>query len=112
VRNTLPFPSLGKHAFSDKTITGLSKYIQQELSPDGGDDIDCSRSILPLSVIEDVVKLLATRINYGIDSALTKTPAALCIWRWELRQEYLGFLPRVSREKVEARLTDRIQVSE
>ncbi|KAI0253932.1 chromatin assembly factor 1 subunit A-domain-containing protein [Lactifluus subvellereus] len=94
---------------SDKTITGLSKYIQQELAPDDGDDINCSVSILPLSVIEDVAKLLATRVNYGIESALAKTPAALCAWRWELKQEYLAFLPRVSREKVEARLADRIQ---
>ena len=105
-----PFRSLGKRAFSDKTITGLSKYIQQELAPDSGDDIESSASILPLTVIEDVVKRLATRVNYGIDSALTKTPAALCIWRWELKQEYLSFLPRVSREKAEARLADRIQV--
>jgi chromatin assembly factor 1 subunit A len=84
--------------------------MQQELAPDDGDDVDCSVSILPLSVIEDVVKMLATRVNYGIESALTKTPAALCVWRWELKQEYLSFLPRVSREKVEARLADRIQV--
>lgn len=106
----LPFRSLGKHLSSDKTIAGLSKYMQQELAPDDGDDVDCSVSILPLSVIEDVVKMLATRVNYGIESALTKTPAALCVWRWELKQEYLCFLPRVSREKVEARLADRIQV--
>jgi chromatin assembly factor 1 subunit A len=111
VRDSLPFRNPGKHAFSDKTITGLSKYIQQELAPEGGDGIESSASNLPLTVIEDVVKRLATRVNYGIDSALTKTPAALCIWRWELKQEYLGFLPRVSREKVEARLADRIQVS-
>jgi len=89
----------------------LSKYIQQELAPDDDDDTDCSVSILPLSAIEDVVKLLATRVNYGVESPLAKTPAALCVWRWELNQEYLPFLPKVSREKVEARLADRIQVS-
>lgn len=94
---------------SDKTISALSKHIQQELAPDDEDDINCSASILPLSVIEDVVKLLASRINYGIESSLTKTPAALCVWRWELKQEYLGFLPKVSREKVDARRLDRIQ---
>ncbi|KAI0003285.1 hypothetical protein BJV74DRAFT_943985 [Russula compacta] len=91
---------------SDKTITALSRHIQQELAPD---DIDCSASVLPLNAIEDVVKLLATRVNYGIESSLTKTSAALCVWRWELKQEYLGFLPRVSREKVDARLADRTQ---
>ncbi|KAI9434015.1 chromatin assembly factor 1 subunit A-domain-containing protein [Lactarius indigo] len=94
---------------SDKTIVTLSKHIQQELAPDDDDDTDCSVSALPLSAIEDVVKLLATRVNYGIESPLAKTPAALCVWRWELNQEYLPFLPKVSREKVDARLADRVQ---
>jgi hypothetical protein len=107
----LPLLTRGKRVPSDKTIAGLSKHIQQELVPDDDDDTGCSASILPLSTIEDVVKLLATRVNYGIESPLTKTPAALCVWRWELNQEYLSFLPKVSREKVDARLADRIQVS-
>ena len=107
----LPLLTQGKRVPSDKTIMALSKYIQQELAPDDDDDTDCSVSILPLSAIEDVVKLLATRVNYGVESPLAKTPAALCVWRWELNQEYLPFLPKVSREKVEARLADRIQVS-
>jgi chromatin assembly factor 1 subunit A len=99
-----------KRDFSDRTITALSKYIQQELTPDDEEDMDNSASILPLNVIEDVVKRLATRVNYGIESSLAKTPAALCVWRWELKQEYLSFLPKVSREKVDARLANRIQV--
>jgi chromatin assembly factor 1 subunit A len=111
VRNTDSPPTQDKRDFSDKTIAALSKHIQQELAPDDEDDINCPASILPLSIIEDVVKLLATRINYGIESSLTKTPAALCVWRWELKQEYLGFLPKVSREKVDARRVDRLQVS-
>ncbi|KAH8983583.1 hypothetical protein EDB86DRAFT_3050268 [Lactarius hatsudake] len=94
---------------SDKTIAALSKHIQQELTPDDDDDTDCSVPVLPLGAIEDVVKLLANRVNYGIECPLTKTPAALCVWRWELNQEYLSFLPKVSREKVDARLADRIQ---
>ncbi|KAH9028140.1 chromatin assembly factor 1 subunit A-domain-containing protein [Lactarius pseudohatsudake] len=65
---------------SDKTIATLSKHIQQELTPDDDDDTDCSVSVLPLSAIEDVVKT-----------------------------EYISFLPKVSREKVDARLADRIQ---
>lgn len=98
---------------SDKTIVTLSKHIQKELVPDDDDDedTDCSACTLPLSAIEGVVKLLATRVNYGIESPHAKTPAALCVWRWELNQEYLSFLPKVSREKVDARLADRIQVS-
>lgn len=111
MRNNSSPLTQGKHQFSEKTITTLSKHIQQELNPDDGEDIECSASILPLSVIEDVVKLLADRVNYGIESSLTKTPATLCVWRWELKQEYLGFLPRVSREKVDARRADRNQVS-
>ncbi|KAF8270368.1 hypothetical protein EI94DRAFT_1723062 [Lactarius quietus] len=94
---------------SDKTIVALSKHIQQELVPDDDDDTDCPASILPLSAIEGVVKLLATRVNYGVESPLAKTPAALCVWRWELNPEYLPFLPKVSREKVDARLADRSQ---
>jgi len=100
-----------KRDFSDKTIAALSKHIQQELAPDD-EGIDNSASILPPGAIEDVVKVLATRVNYGIESPFAKTPAALCVWRWELKQEYLSFLPKVSREKVDARLADRIQVSQ
>src|SRR5712691_12852842 len=99
-----------KRDFSDRTITALAKYIQQELTPDDEEDIDNSASILSLNAIEDIVKRLATRVNYGIETSLAKTPAALCVWRWELKQEYFSFLPRVSREKVDARLADRIQV--
>ena len=99
-----------KRDFSERIITALSKYIQQDLVPDDEEDINNSASIPTLKAIEDVVKRLATRVNYGIESFLSKTPAALCVWRWELKQEYLGFLPRVSREKVDARLADRIQV--
>jgi chromatin assembly factor 1 subunit A len=102
--------TLRKRDFSDKTIAALSKHIQQELVPDD-EGIDNPTSILPPGVIEDVVKVLATRVNYGIESPPAKTPAALCVWRWELKQEYLSFLPKVSREKADARLADRIQVS-
>jgi len=81
VRDTHSSLTRRKPDFSDRTITALSKYIQQELAPDDEDDIDSSASILPLNAIEDVVKRLATRVNYGIESSLTKTPAALCVWR-------------------------------
>ena len=112
MRPILPFLTQGKRVSSDKTIAALSKHIQHELVPDDDDDNTVfSLSPLPLSAVEDVVKLLATRVNYGIESPLTKTPAALCVWRWELNQEYLSFLPKVSRDKVDARLADRIQVS-
>lgn len=108
----LPLLTQAKRVPSDKTIVALSKHIQQELDPDNDDDdSECPASILPLSAIEGVVKLLATRVNYGIESPLAKTPAALCVWRWELNQDYLPFLPKVSRDKVDARLADRIQVS-
>ena len=108
----LPLLTQAKRVPSDKTIMALSKHIQQELVPDDDDEgSDCPASILPLVAIEGVVKLLATRVNYGIESPLAKTPAALCVWRWELNQDYLPFLPKVSRDKVDARLADRIQVS-
>ena len=107
----LPLLTQAKRVPSDKTIMPLSKHIQQELVPDDDEDSDCPASILPLVAIEGVVKLLATRVNYGIESPLAKTPAALCVWRWELNQDYLPFLPKVSRDKVDARLADRIQVS-
>jgi chromatin assembly factor 1 subunit A len=105
VRNTDSPLTQDEHHFSDKTITALSKYIRQELAPDDEDDM------LRLSAIEDVIKLLASRVNYGIESSLAKTPAALCVWRWELKQEYLGFLPKVSQEKIDTRRADRVQAS-
>ena len=56
VRGTNSTLTRRKRGFSDRTITASSKYIQQELVPDDEGDIDNSASILPLKVIEDVVK--------------------------------------------------------
>lgn len=67
---------------------------------------------LPLPVIEAAVKHVATRVNYGIDAPHGgKTPPSLCVWRWEVKPEYYDWLPKVSRDKADIRLAERVQVS-
>jgi len=56
VRGTISPLTRRKRDFSDRTITALSKYIQQELAPDDEEDVDNSAFIPSLNAIEDVVK--------------------------------------------------------
>jgi hypothetical protein len=103
---------------SDKTISILAKHIQHELIPaqdeDGDTDISvASLSILPLKVVEAAIKSIMVRNNYGLDRipGSGKVPAALCVWRWEVRENYVDWLPKNSREKAEVRMAERLQVS-
>ncbi|EIM90432.1 uncharacterized protein STEHIDRAFT_119429 [Stereum hirsutum FP-91666 SS1] len=98
---------------SDKPLVSISKYIQRELLPMEGDhDSETTKNSrpLPLSVIEAAVKHVATRVNYGIDAPQGgRTPPSLCVWRWEVKPEYYDWLPKVSRDKADARLAERVQ---
>ena len=66
---------------------------------------------LPLSVVEAGINSIMDRNNYGLDApALTKLPAALAAWRWEVKDEFKNWLPKSARDKAEARLEERKQV--
>ncbi|TFY68897.1 hypothetical protein EVG20_g3365 [Dentipellis fragilis] len=99
---------------SDKTVLYLAKHIQQELvlAPDDDDeDANTLPDILPVETIETTIKALADRVNYGIDAPnSTKLPASLCVWRWEVKDSHRDFLPKASRDKIESRLAERLQV--
>ncbi|CAA7265402.1 unnamed protein product [Cyclocybe aegerita] len=103
---------------SDKTLSALTKHIHQELLPtiDDEDDESLASAIsgaLPMNVVENAIKNILIRNNYGLDVPLgVKLPAAVCVWRWEVRSENWAWLPKNSREKVEARLAERIQAKE
>ena len=106
---------------SEKTLTALSKHIQQELLPaqDEDDEEACKevQAALPIEVVESAVKGLAMRVNYGLDisripNAPTggRIPSAWQVWRWEVKDEYREWLPKASREKALLRLAERQQV--
>lgn len=67
---------------------------------------------LPLSTIEAAIKSVLNRNNYGLDAPSSggKVPAALCVWRWEVKEGYHDWLPKVSKEKADGRLAERVQV--
>lgn len=103
---------------SDKSLTQLSKHIHQALLPtldeddNNKDTSSLTHAALPLTLVENAIKAVLIRNNYGLDAPLgVRIPAAVCVWRWEVRSEHLDWLPRNSREKAEARQADRIQVS-
>lgn len=77
-----------------------------------GASADVSAS-LPQSTVESAVKSVLERNNYGIDapSGVGKLPAGLCIWRWEVKEEYRDWLPKAAREKADSRLAERVEVS-
>ena len=104
-------------SISDKSITVLAKHIQHELLPT--QDVDentgisaASLSALPLQVVEAAIKSIMNRNNYGLDviPGGGKVPTAMCIWRWEVKDQHIDWLPKNSREKAEVRVAERIQV--
>ena len=104
--------------FSDKTAAVLAKHIRSELLPaqdEDDDDINCGSAnvsaSLPLPVLEAAIKSVLSRNNYGLDAPPGgKLPATLCVWRWEVKEEHRGWLPKGVRDKADGRLAERIQV--
>lgn len=100
---------------SDKAIVPLAKQIRSLLLPGPGEVEDAYRlnleSNLPLSVVEHTIKMVMTRINYGLDGPLgQKLPATVCVWRWEVQDVYKDWLPKSARQSADARLAVRVQV--
>lgn len=98
-------------------MAALGKHIHHELLPTLDDDEDndvtsATSAALPINLVETAIQQVLIRNNYGIDVPLgVKQPAAISVWRWEVRPEHLDWLPKNSKEKAEARLGERIQVS-
>ena len=79
---------------------------------DEDEEEDNTSAILPIATVEDAIKSVAKRVNYGLDSPVegAKVPAAWLIWRWEVLESCRDWLPKNAREKVENRYTERQQV--
>lgn len=103
--------------YSDKTLTTLAKHIHHELLPTLDEDEDqnvasATSAALPVSTVERVIQDVLVRNNYGIDVPLgVKPSAAISVWRWEVRNQHMDWLPKNSREKAETRHAERVQVS-
>jgi len=102
---------------SDKTLTVLARHIQKELLPtldhDEGNLALIVAASLPLTTVEDAVKSVLVRNNYGVEAPLgVRLPAALYVWRWEVGSDHMDWLPKNSRERAEARLAERVKVSQ
>ncbi|KAJ7090042.1 hypothetical protein C8R43DRAFT_939046 [Mycena crocata] len=96
---------------SDKTLSVLAKHILQELLPVQDEDDDQNLPPpLTLPTVENGIKAVAARNNYGLDAVSGgKVPAALCAWRWEVKPTHFDWLPKSAREKAENRMAERAQ---
>ncbi|KAG2158454.1 uncharacterized protein EDB93DRAFT_670725 [Suillus bovinus] len=99
---------------SEKSVTPLAKHIRSELLPSFDEDDDSSREsislALPLLVVEHAIQSLMVRMNYGLDGPLGyKIPSVVCVWRWEVRDDYRDWLPKSAKEKAETRIAERVQ---
>ncbi|KAG2061654.1 hypothetical protein BDR06DRAFT_925552 [Suillus hirtellus] len=99
---------------SEKGVTPLAKHIRSELLPSFDEDDDSSREsisvALPLLVVEHAIQSLMVRTNYGLDGPSGyKLPPVVCVWRWEVRDDYRDWLPKSAREKAETRIAERVQ---
>jgi chromatin assembly factor 1 subunit A len=93
----------------------LSKSIRSQLLPEpievdaiAGTQLQSFENLLPLAAIESVVHSVAERVNYGLEQGqygLTKPPAALCLWRWEVKDA--SILPSQFKDKAEERKLER-----
>ncbi|KAF5391448.1 hypothetical protein D9757_002078 [Collybiopsis confluens] len=94
-------------------LASLAKHVHAQLLPSESDDdgSDASPSaFLPISIVETAIQEVALRNNYGIETDLgIKAPAATCVWRWEVKEEFRSWLPKNMREKVASRLADRVK---
>ncbi|KIK06499.1 hypothetical protein K443DRAFT_674158 [Laccaria amethystina LaAM-08-1] len=102
---------------SDKTLGALAKHIHHELLPTQDEDEEIQKAssatlALPLKVVESAIKLILLRNNYGLDFGNAKPPAAVSVWRWEVKDKYREWLPKNGREKAEARLAERVRAKE
>ncbi|KAF5387133.1 hypothetical protein D9615_001848 [Tricholomella constricta] len=87
----------------DRTLAALSKHIREALLPTQDED----------SNGETAIKTIMQRTNYGLDgTAGGKAPAAVCVWRWEVKEQYRDWLPKNAREKAESRLAERVQAKQ
>lgn len=94
----------------------LAKHVHHELLPTVDEDEDkdvasATSAVLPVNLVERAIQEIMVRNNYGIDvPSGVKPPAALCVWRWEVKPEHVSWLPKNSREKAESRQAERAQV--
>ncbi|KAF8655980.1 hypothetical protein AX16_002840 [Volvariella volvacea WC 439] len=99
---------------SDKTLTALTKHIHHELLPlQDDEEVDGNSpasAILPFTIVENAIKEVMSRNNYGLDGiGGGKPPAAVCVWRWEVKSDHLDWLPKNARQKAETRMAERAQ---
>lgn len=85
--------------------------------PAQDEDEECHSSsllaALPLNAVEAAIKSVVQRNNYGLDGiGGTKAPAAVCVWRWEVKEQYRDWLPKNAREKAQVRAAERVQVGQ
>lgn len=103
------------YTYSDKPITTLVKTLQTLLLPPNlatssqkSETEDLQR--LTPSVVEYAIKTVAERVNYGINTDSEKPPAALSVWRWEVKNN--DWLPKSMSDKVCQRFHERAAVSQ
>lgn len=104
-----------QHACSDKAITTLAKSIQSLLLPPTLESSSQASEAdilgpLPFTVVEHAIKTVADRVNYGINADSEKPPAALCVWRWEVKNK--DWLPKSMSDRVCQRFHERVAVSQ
>ena len=80
---------------------------------DNKDTSSLTHAALPLALVKNAIKAVLIRNNYGLDAPLgVKIPAAVSVWRWEVKSEHVDWLPKNSKERAESRRGDRIAVSQ
>lgn len=95
-------------SFSDKPLSTLTKSLLSLLFPPNSASRALSDIAVLTQAVEDAIKNVAERVNYGISSELQKPPPSCTVWRWEVKD--FGWLPESIRETALTRLTERKQV--
>ncbi|KAG1826950.1 uncharacterized protein BJ212DRAFT_1474155 [Suillus subaureus] len=83
-------------------VTPLAKHIRSELLPSFDEDDDSSRE--SISVALPLIDKLWPGWSIGY-----KLPPIVCVWRWEVKDDYRDWLPKSAKERAEARIAERVQ---
>lgn len=95
-------------SLSDKSLPTLTKSLLSLLFPPNSTSRTLSDIAVLTQAVEEAIKNVAERVNYGISSELQKPPPSCAVWRWEAND--FGWLPESIRETALTRLTERQQV--
>ncbi|GJJ12192.1 hypothetical protein Clacol_006433 [Clathrus columnatus] len=92
---------------SDKTLAALTKSLLTLLFPTASSLSSPPEASIRTQAVEEAIKNVADRVNYGVTSEQENLPPSCAVWRWEVKD--YRWLPEVIQVSASTRLAERKQ---